>query len=72
MWLQTSGRLVPSSQYKSGGYLPEELGPVEYEVSKEPVLREAEAMKMYATKGGADGVGCPFAFSDHCMERARK
>lgn len=62
-WLQTGGRLLPGSKYKSAGYLPEELGPVEYErASKEPVLKEAEAMKIYAAKGGASAVGCPFAF----------
>lgn len=63
LWLQTGGRLLPGPKYKSAGYLPEELGPVEYEKSsKVPVLKEAKAMKMYAAKGGAAVVGCPFAF----------
>jgi len=63
-WLQTGGRLQPCPDFKSTGYLPEELGPTEYEkASKDPVLKEAEAMSMYAAKGGAAGVGCPFAFS---------
>ena len=62
-WLQTGGRLQPGSKFKSTGYLPEELGPVEYErVSKDSVLKEAETMKLYATKGGAAVVGCPFSF----------
>nr|QCL09086.1 DmxL5 [Cryptosporiopsis sp. 8999] len=62
-WLRTGGRLRPSPKYKSAGYLPEELGPVEFEkASKEPVLKEAEDMKIYADKGGAAIVGCPFAF----------
>lgn len=65
-WLQTRGRLRPSQKYKSAGYLPEELGPVEYEkTSKEPVIREADAMKKYAAKGGAVRAGCPFAFGGH-------
>ena len=64
-WLQTGGRLQPCPEFKSNGYLPEELGPVEYEkVSKDPVLKEAEAMSMYVAKGGAVGIGCPFAFGD--------
>lgn len=62
-WFQSHGRMVPSAEYKSTGYFPEELGPDEYEkVSRDPVLKEAEAMKMYAAAGGAVGVGCPFAF----------
>ena len=63
-WLGSGGRLVPCPEYRSNGYLPEEVGPVEYEkISKEPVLKEVEAMKEYSAKGGAVGVGCPFSFS---------
>ncbi|KAH8586969.1 hypothetical protein B0O99DRAFT_656613 [Bisporella sp. PMI_857] len=63
-WFQSLGRLSPSTEYKSGGYLPEEVGPVEYEKSsKESVLNEAEAMKKYAAAGGAEVMGCPFSYS---------
>lgn len=63
-WLATQGRLAPGPQFKSNGYLPEELGPVEFEkLSKKSVLREAEAMKQYAEEGGAAIVGCPFSIS---------
>ncbi|KAK2799544.1 hypothetical protein FQN51_006858 [Onygenales sp. PD_10] len=55
---------LPGPEYMSGGYLPEELGPVEYmERSRDAVFKEAEAMKEYVSDGGAAGVGCPFSFS---------
>jgi hypothetical protein len=61
--VETMGNLQPGPQFKETGYLPEELGPVEFEkASKDPVLKQAEAMSMYAARGGASGVGCPFAF----------
>jgi hypothetical protein len=60
-WFMTSGKVVPGKQYKSGGFLIEEVGPVEYEsISREGVLMEAEQMKAYAEGGGAVGLGCPF------------
>lgn len=62
--LATQGRLTPGPEFKSNGYLPEELGPVEFEkLSKKSVLKEAEAMKRYAEEGGAAMVGCPFSIS---------
>jgi hypothetical protein len=61
-WLWSGGRLNVGPKYKSDGYLPEELGPVEYEKSsKESVLKQAEAMKKYAQSGGAAVMGCPFS-----------
>lgn len=61
---QSNGRLTPGAEYKSAGYLPDEVGPIEYEKSsKEPVLKQAEAMKEYAAAGGAVAMGCPFTFS---------
>ena len=63
-WWATQGRLVPGPQFKSNGYLPEELGPAEFEkLSRNSVLNEAELMKEYAEKGGAAAVGCPFSVS---------
>jgi hypothetical protein len=58
----TSGKNLPGPQYKSGGFLPEELGPVEYEkASKEPVVIEAAEMRAYAAEKGFEGAaGCPF------------
>jgi ER-bound oxygenase mpaB/B'/Rubber oxygenase, catalytic domain len=57
----TSGKVLPGQKYKSNGFLVEELGPVEYEKSsKEPVAKEAEEMRAYASKGGALALGCPF------------
>jgi hypothetical protein len=60
-WFWTSGKVLPGPQYKSNGFLVEELGPIEYEqVSKEPVAKEAEEMQAYAYKGGSVVLGCPF------------
>lgn len=60
-WFWTGGKAVPGREFKSDGYLVEELGPVEYEkVSKEGVLKEAKQMQRYAEAGGAAGMGCPF------------
>ena len=54
----------PGSQYLNEGYLPEELGPLEFAtVSRSAVLQQASQMKSYAEKGGASGMGCPFAFA---------
>ncbi|PGH05238.1 hypothetical protein AJ79_06849 [Helicocarpus griseus UAMH5409] len=55
---------LPGPEYLSEGYLPEELGPIEYnEQSKGAVLKEAEQMKEYASNGGGSQLGCPFSFS---------
>jgi hypothetical protein len=63
-WYFTKGKAVPGEKYKSKGFLVEELGPVEYEnSSREGVLKEADQLKEYASKGGAVGMGCPFKFS---------
>jgi len=60
-WLKTGGRLRPALEFKSAGYLPEELGPVEFEkASRDDVLKDAVSMGLYASKGGAGLVGCPF------------
>ena len=60
--LNSKGRLRPGKEWDSQGYLPEEIGPAEYvEVSKKPVCIEAQELKVYVEKGGAIGVGCPFA-----------
>lgn len=62
-WFKTLGSLQPGHHFKEAGYLPEELGPVQYEnISKESVLKQVEAMKLYVAEGGSVGVGCPFAF----------
>ncbi|KAL3443574.1 hypothetical protein BJX65DRAFT_298215 [Aspergillus insuetus] len=54
-------RQVPGPEWMSEGYLPEELGPVEFKLRcKDAVLAEAEEMRKYAEKGGAGVVGCPF------------
>jgi hypothetical protein len=58
-----STKLSPGPQYASKGYLPEELGPVEYEKkSKTAVLKESAEMRTYAERGGGAVLGCPFAF----------
>ncbi|KAH8585339.1 hypothetical protein B0O99DRAFT_531127 [Bisporella sp. PMI_857] len=55
---------TPGNKYMSEGYLPEELGPIEYkERSREAVLSEAQKMKEYASKGGSSVAGCPFSFA---------
>ena len=52
---------TPGPEYMSEGFLPEELGPIEYiEKSRTPVLEQAKHMKSYAEQGGAVGMGCPF------------
>jgi ER-bound oxygenase mpaB/B'/Rubber oxygenase, catalytic domain len=63
-WLFTREIALPGPQWKSNGYLPEELGPAEYETrSKEPVLQQAAALKKYAESGGAATTGCPFKYN---------
>jgi len=62
-WLPFSGQLHPGPEFKSNGFMPEELGPLEFEQqSRAPALKEADQLRAYAEKGGAVGVGCPFAF----------
>ncbi|KAI2784512.1 hypothetical protein F4815DRAFT_456109 [Daldinia loculata] len=57
LWLTWGGKTAPGGKYEGRGYVPEELGPVEFEKSgKKEVLLEAEMMKKYAI-----GAGCPFA-----------
>lgn len=52
---------LPGPEFMSDGFLPEELGPIEFiEKSRAPVLEQAKEMKDYADRGGAVGVGCPF------------
>ncbi|KAF2115767.1 hypothetical protein BDV96DRAFT_574445 [Lophiotrema nucula] len=52
----------PGPEFKSSGYLPEELGPAGTERAKDSVHKQAEAMKEYVQRGGAVEVGCPFKF----------
>ncbi|OAL26642.1 hypothetical protein AYO20_09983 [Fonsecaea nubica] len=70
VWHKLSARLsggsqyVPGPKFKSEGYLPEELGPAKFEkMSRDAVLKEAEAMRSYAAEGGAAIIGCPFRFN---------
>lgn len=52
---------APGPEFMSEGYLPEELGPVEFrDRSRDDVLAEAEGLKEYAQRGGGVGIGCPF------------
>ncbi|KAL7621871.1 hypothetical protein AAE478_007371 [Parahypoxylon ruwenzoriense] len=63
LWFSSGGKMTPGGTYGGrGGYLPEELGPVEFEkLGREEVLKQAEAMKEFVGSDG-DGVGCPLAF----------
>jgi hypothetical protein len=62
-WWSGGAQYVPGPNFKSGGYLPEELGPAKFEnISRTAVLKEAEALRSYAAEGGASMVGCPFRF----------
>ena len=55
---------LPGPEYMTQGYLPEELGPKEFESKgKTEVLRQAEEMRHYAEKGGSEVLGCPFALA---------
>jgi hypothetical protein len=60
--LKSKALSKPGKEFKSNGYLPEEIGPVGTEKSRESVRKQAEAMEEYVRKGGASGVGCPFSF----------
>jgi hypothetical protein len=54
----------PGPEFKQEGYLPDELGPSEYEkVSRLPVHEQARQLKEYAQKGGGEVLGCPFAMA---------
>lgn len=56
--------LHPGAEYKSEGYLPEELGPREYEqTSKLAVHEQAREMRIYVQQGGGEVLGCPFAMA---------
>ncbi|KIW71709.1 hypothetical protein PV04_03844 [Phialophora macrospora] len=61
--LSGGAQYLPGPKFKSEGYLPEELGPAKFEkVSRDAVLKEAEAQRAYAAEGGAAVLGCPFRF----------
>jgi hypothetical protein len=63
VWVRSNGTMKPGKHFRSGGYLPEELGPAGLEkVSREPVRKQAMAMEEYVNKGGSAGTGCPFNF----------
>jgi hypothetical protein len=60
-WFWTGGKVIPGDKYKSEGVLVEGLGPAAYETkSVDEVRRDAEQLRLYAEKGGAVGMGCPF------------
>ncbi|KXJ88385.1 hypothetical protein Micbo1qcDRAFT_197238 [Microdochium bolleyi] len=62
LWLKYGRGKVPGDQWRKGGYLPHEIGPVGTEkVSREPVARQAAALEEYASSGKS-GMGCPFEF----------
>ncbi|OAL51186.1 hypothetical protein IQ07DRAFT_586730 [Pyrenochaeta sp. DS3sAY3a] len=66
--LGLSSSPLPGPEFKSTGYLPEELGPLGYEkMSKDDVLSEAEQMRDYGKAGGSLGMGCPFRFDGKRM-----
>ncbi|OTA81806.1 hypothetical protein M434DRAFT_401234 [Hypoxylon sp. CO27-5] len=65
LWLTSGGKVVPGGKYQGRGYVPEELGPAEFEkLGKEEVLKQAEMMKEYAVSERDEpiGTGCPFSF----------
>ncbi|CAJ2505742.1 Uu.00g131360.m01.CDS01 [Anthostomella pinea] len=63
LWVTSGGKMKPGKSFQSRGYLPEELGPAEFEkASRGPVERQAKAMEEYIKNGGSAGVGCPFRF----------
>ncbi|KAI5861307.1 hypothetical protein GGS23DRAFT_145559 [Durotheca rogersii] len=72
LWVTTGGRVRLGGAFPGrpgGGYLPEELGPVEFEkLGQDEVREQAEAMKRFGApqqrKDGAypEAVGCPLAF----------
>jgi hypothetical protein len=62
-WLESGGRLHAGGEFGSRGYLPEEVGPLEFvKVSGKPVLAQAEAMREYVELSNGGG-GCPFSFT---------
>ncbi|KAI0887796.1 uncharacterized protein GGS22DRAFT_154307 [Annulohypoxylon maeteangense] len=64
LWLSSGGKVAPGGKYQGRGYVPEELGPAEFEkMGREEVLKQAEAMKELSIeeKDGATG-GCPMGF----------
>lgn len=65
VWLGSKGKRLPGAKFKSDGYLPEEIGPIELQkASKEPVIRQADAMSAYVHGGRDKLAGCPFLFGD--------
>jgi hypothetical protein len=65
VWLGSKGKRVPGPEFKSNGFLPEELGPLELEkVSKEPVIKQAEAMRVYIQDEKEKIAGCPFMYGN--------
>lgn len=52
---------LPGPEYRSDGYLPEELGPAHYEKSsRDDVLREAAEFRRIGEEGGLVAMTCPF------------
>lgn len=65
VWLGSKGKRLPGAKFKSNGYLPEEIGPIELEkASKVPVIRQASAMSAYVHGGRDKLAGCPFQYGD--------
>ncbi|KAF1812517.1 hypothetical protein P152DRAFT_458356 [Eremomyces bilateralis CBS 781.70] len=60
-YLPFASKNLPGPQFKSNGFSPEELGPLEFEEkSREPALKQAEELRKYAMTGGSQAHGCPF------------
>ncbi|KAI0169090.1 hypothetical protein GGR52DRAFT_553715 [Hypoxylon sp. FL1284] len=63
VWATSTGKMSLGEGFRTDGYVPEELGPVEFEgFGRDEVLKEAEDMKAFAAEGSKMGAGCPLAF----------
>ncbi|KAI6082259.1 hypothetical protein F4821DRAFT_218786 [Hypoxylon rubiginosum] len=64
VWVTSGGKVSLSEKFQTKGYVPEELGPAEFEkLGRDEVYRDAEEMKTYTGQGdGQIGAGCPLAF----------
>ncbi|KAI1772263.1 hypothetical protein F4818DRAFT_180839 [Hypoxylon cercidicola] len=63
IWVTSGGKVSLSEKFQTKGYVPEELGPVEFgNLGKDEVFRQAEEMKAYAVEDGPVGTACPLAF----------